>query len=56
MGFTIFFTAAPLAFMVSENKVNWLFQSAPGAAALFAVAATSLWVTYATVDSRSRSL
>jgi hypothetical protein len=46
MGLAIFFSLVPFSFLVTSERIYWLFRESPGSAIVYAVIGAALWGAY----------
>ena len=46
MGLAIFFSLVPFSFLVTSERIYWLFRESPGSAIVYAVIGVALWGGY----------
>jgi hypothetical protein len=46
MGLAIFFSLVPFSFLVTSERIYWLFRESPGSAIVYAVIGVALWGAY----------
>jgi ferric-dicitrate binding protein FerR (iron transport regulator) len=56
MGLAIFFSLAPFSLIHTQERTYWLFMEAPWSALVYGAVAVGLWVAYAEMRRRSRTL
>jgi ferric-dicitrate binding protein FerR (iron transport regulator) len=56
MGLAIFFSLAPFSFTANAEGSHWLFMQSPGAACAYGSVGVVLWISYAILRIRSKSV
>jgi hypothetical protein len=46
MALAIFFSLVPFSFLVTSERLYWLFRESPGSAVAYAVIGVALWGAY----------
>jgi ferric-dicitrate binding protein FerR (iron transport regulator) len=56
MGLAIFFSLLPFSFLVTSERIYWLFRESPGTAVVYAAIGGGCWGLYFVMRSRSKIL